>query len=143
MRPATPIIRFGQYPRSEKMYRKMLRHYPGRWEVMRKLSWLALGNDRFDEAIKLGKKMRKLFPTSKAVRLELAEVYRRAERYADAERTLKQEISINPSAGMPWRELARVYLIQGKQDLATEAFREGSRATPIIGKCHARMVSAY
>ena len=77
---------------------------------------LALQNQNFDEALKIGRRMVELRPRSAKVAMNFGIVLKRSGAVADSERELKRAINLDPSLKQAYIELAGLYAELGRSD---------------------------
>ena len=136
---ASSYRKLKQFRRAEAVYRGLVQRRPLDITALRELRWIALGNDRFDEALDWGAKIADHYPYLNRPLWTIAETYRRSDQLVKAEAVLKTLRQKLPNSGRPWRELGRIYLLQNRETDAVEAFRRAQQIDPDDRKAAVRL----
>ena len=84
--------------------------------ILSDLEGLAVQNQRFDEALRIGRRVVDLQPQSAKAAMNLAIVLKRSHQTGDAEREFKRAISLDPSLKQAYIELVGLYAELGRRD---------------------------
>ena len=112
---------------AEAEYRKVLDLDPGNADALRSFGFLYRSIGRFDEAIQLTKKSISLDPLKPATYFNFGQLLYHANHLDEAIDAFKKTLELNPQFPRAHIFLGKVYLLQGKPDLAlTEMLQEAS-----------------
>ncbi|MBU0554167.1 hypothetical protein KKF91_18230 [Myxococcota bacterium] len=118
------------FPEVEQMRRARLEALPYDYDALKALHWLLRGNDAYEEAVIIARRMTHAWPHERQAHLDLAETLRRARRPLEAEAALEAAIALTPAAAQPRQALAHLALQRDDKIAAIRHFRDALARDP-------------
>lgn len=111
--------------------------------VLRVRGFIALLEEREDDAIELLRQASELRPSDKRIMLALAESYAKLALYEDAERELRRAVEDDPRFGMGYEALYALYARQSRWEDAEQVMLEASRKMPDVNTAWLQLATHY
>ena len=127
------------YSEAKSYYQQILDVLPNNSRALKNMHWIALGNDRFSEALGYAERLLATYPYTPRNYTRLAETLRRMGRFSRAKETLNQATKLTPSHPGPHRELGEIAIQQGNRQEAVRAWSEALSRKPADRSLMARV----